>query len=93
MTPEWWGAVDSNWADSTVAVQSAMDSAARGVLLMSSYQVSRVSLEGSGRLLVRTHYLTWVDIMRIRLRMHMDSLLTYVAYVLYRKGVAGASLP
>ena len=58
MTPEWWGAVDSNWADSTVAVQSAMDSAARGILLMSSYQVSRVSLEGSGRLLVRTHYLS-----------------------------------
>ena len=51
VTPEWWGAVDGNWADSTVAVQSAMDSAAKGILLMSTYQVSRVTLEGSGRIL------------------------------------------
>ena len=51
VTPEWWGAVDSVWADSTVAVQSAMDSAARGILLMSTYQVKRVTLQGAGRLL------------------------------------------
>jgi hypothetical protein len=51
VTPEWWGAVDSVWADSTVAVQSAMDSAARGILLLSTYQVRRVTLQGFGRLL------------------------------------------
>jgi hypothetical protein len=51
VTPEWWGAADSVWADSTVAVQSAIDSGNPGVLLLMTYQVSRITLVGSGRLL------------------------------------------
>jgi hypothetical protein len=47
VSPDWWGAAGNNvWEDSTVAVQSAFD-AAGGIMLMGSYRVSRVSLEGS----------------------------------------------
>jgi len=50
VTPQWWGAFDSNTlGDSTVAVQSSIDSCAGGVLLISEYQVTRISIEGSGR--------------------------------------------
>ena len=52
VTPEWWGAFDSvELGDSTVAVQSSIDSCAGGVMLISSYKVTRISIEGSGRII------------------------------------------
>ena len=53
VSPDWWGGASGDvWVDSTLAVQSAFDSAASGIMLMGGgYRVSRVSLEGSGRTL------------------------------------------
>ena len=58
VSPDWWGAAGSVWDDSTIAVQAAFDSVA-DVMLMNTYRVSRVSLEGGGRMLEgRGHSLT-----------------------------------